>query len=97
MTDLITKLIDIHQEEIYNKIEVLNNEEVFIDNCVKNLGGTLFEAFDLTTTSEYSEYIEILNEIDKLDENLSARLEAYLTKEMNLMALLGFDFASKNK
>ncbi len=70
-----------------------NNNLDSFEPYIYNLGSTISEIFNISDLAEHSEYMEILNEIDVYDKNLSIRIENYLIKEINLVAALGFHIA----
>ncbi len=97
MENTINKLTEKYRDdirEIFTKISNPNDPKL-LELYTKNFGSTISEIFDISDLRGYTEYADILSELDKYDPLLSKRLEDYLIKEVNLVALLGLHVALK--
>ncbi len=95
MENTIKKLTNKYRDDIkkiFNQLSVEENSELK-NKYIDDFGSTISDIFQISDLKGYSEYLNILNEIDKLDPELSKRLEDYLIKEINLVALLGLHVA----
>ncbi len=98
MKNMINKLTEKHYDEIRETLSKISNYDnsKSLDLYTKNLGSTISEIFNIFDLEDYYEYVDILTELDNYDPLLSRRLEDYLIKEVNLVALLAFHIAVKN-
>lgn len=58
-----------------------------------HFGDEITELYQLTNLEEYNDYIKIFNQIEAADPKLAEKLEDYLAKEINLIALLSLHAA----
>ncbi len=58
-----------------------------------HFGDEIAELFQVTYLKEYGEYIKIIDQIEAANPKLSRKLENYLAKELNLIALLSLHAA----
>ncbi len=95
----LNALEKLHRNDIKKIFEIIYKDEnpIFREKHIKNFGTTLSEIYNLEDLKEFKEYTEIVNEIDKYDPSLAKRLENYLLKEFNFIALLGLHVALLEK
>ncbi len=92
MDNKITDFNEKYGEELVESLNLLTRSKRFTqnNNSVENFAFCLEEIFNVFETSEFNEYIKILNKIELSNPDLIKELEEYLIKEINLAALLGF-------